>query len=560
MIACPGDGTLTRLLEEQLDGDELNSLIAHVESCSFCQERLKELTSDGSLHPEGGRWELDRESPSTNAWLTHIPSADSPAARLRASRRPGGSSEALVDGGTSAPCLPEVDGYEILAELGHGGMGVVYRAHQRRLNRMVALKMIRAGSLARPEERERFGIEAEVVAKLRHPNIIQIYDIGEVGGLPYVALELLEGGSLAASLGGCPQLGRPSATMAATLARAVHAAHQAGIVHRDLKPSNVLFARDGTLKITDFGLAKHLEEDGPTETGQVLGSPCYIPPEQARGEAKDVGPAADVYALGAILYEMLTGRPPFKGTTPMETVIQVLEQEPVPPSQLQFQVPRDLETICLKCLAKPPHRRYPSAEALADDLDRYLANRPIRARRTPLWERGLKWARRRPTTSSLMAVALLIGSILSGVGLRSHAVAQLRQRERAERNASRRAEGERTLIQVSNHLLDGRSQVADEASLHELLAKVGTEPQLADLRDRATDLLEQASHRRADRESRESARQRYVEFIRRRDDTLFLDVEHTGPDAPGDVQVIRASALAALGIVAADGTRGDGWT
>jgi len=165
--------------------------------------------------------------------------------------------------------------------------------------------------------------------------------------------------------------------MVATLARAVHAAHQAGIVHRDLKPSNVLFARDGTLKITDFGLAKCLEEEGPTETGQVFGSPSYIPPEQARGDTKAVGPAADVYALGAILYELLTGRPPFKGTTPLETVLQVLHHEPVPPSRLHGHLPRDLETICLKCLAKQAHRRYPSAVALADDLECYLADRPI---------------------------------------------------------------------------------------------------------------------------------------------------------------------------------------
>ena len=287
---------------------------------------------------------------------------------------------------------PKVDGYDILTELGHGGMGVVYKANQRRLSRMVALKMIRAGSLAKPEDRARFRVEAEAVAELRHPNIIQIYDIGEVGALPFVALELLEGGSLDDLLAGTPQPGRSSATMVATLARAIHAAHQAGIIHRDLKPSNVLFAAEGTPKITDFGLAKRLDEDGYTKSGQVLGSPSYIPPEQAGGGAKKVGPAADVYALGAILYEMLTGRPPFKGTTPVETVMQVLNEDPVPPCRLQSQVPRDLETICLKCLAKEPNKRYVSAEALADDLDRYLADEPILARRTPLWERGLKWA------------------------------------------------------------------------------------------------------------------------------------------------------------------------
>ena len=204
---------------------------------------------------------------------------------------------------------------------------------------------------------------------------------------------------------GRPSLGSASAKLSATLARAIHAAHQAGIIHRDLKPSNVMFAADGTPKITDFGLAKRLEEEGYTETGQVLGSPSYIPPEQARGQAKEVGPTADVYALGAILYEMLTGRPPFKGRTPVETVMQVLNEDPVAPSHLESQVPRDLETICLKCLAKEPSKRYPSALALANDLDRYLADRPIQARRTPLLERGLKWVRRRPAMSSLLAVA-----------------------------------------------------------------------------------------------------------------------------------------------------------
>src|SRR5262245_13363816 len=560
MIVCSDDGMLTRLLEEQLDGDELSSLVAHVESCPSCQERLRELTSDGSLALERGPWDCDRDSLSTDPWLNPHPSSGSSAARILVPLREGGASGALDGGRNLVPGFPEVEGSAILEELGHGGMGVVYKARQRRLRRLVALKMIRAGSLARPEDRARFRIEAEAVAKLRHPNIIQIYDIGEVGCLPFVALELLEGGGLDASLGGTPQPGRFSASMVATLARAVHEAHRAGIVHRDLKPSNVLFARDGTPKITDFGLAKSLEEAGPTETGQVLGSPSYIPPEQARGDAKDVGPAADVYALGAILYEPLAGRPPSDGAPPLETVLQVLNQEPVPPSRLQCQVPRDLETICLKCLAKQPHRRYLSAEALADDLDRYLADRPIRARRTPLWERGLKWARRRPTFSCLMVVALLIGSILSGAGLRYHAVAQERARKRAERVAEMRHEGQRPLIEVRDHLLHDRYTDEDDASLHELRAKAGPESQLADLRDRATDLLEQARCRRADRESSESARQRCREFSRRRDDALFQDVELTGSDSSGDVQRIRESATFALALFAADGAQGDGWT
>jgi tetratricopeptide (TPR) repeat protein/tRNA A-37 threonylcarbamoyl transferase component Bud32 len=553
MIACPSVGILTRLLEEELEDDELTSMFAHVESCSSCQERLKELTSDGSLVRHEGSWNLDRDRSSTDRRLTAVAFSDGAAHR----DREGDAAAVLGHGDGLDRGFPEVDGYDILEELGHGGMGVVYKARHRRLRRLVALKMIRAGSLAMPEDRARFRIEAEAVARLRHPNIIQIYDIGEAGGLPFVALELLEGGGLDAALRGTPQPARRSASMVATLARAVHAAHQAGIVHRDLKPSNVLFARDGTLKITDFGLARCLEEDGPTETGQVLGSPSYIPPEQARGEGKGAGPAADVYALGAILYELISGRPPFKGTSPLETILQVISQEPVPPSRLQFQVPRDLETICLTCLAKEAPRRYPSAEALADDLDRYLADRPIRARRTPVWQRALKWARRRPAYCSLVAIAVLVASISTAAGLRYCAVMRDRERKRTEYLAEVRDAVERALINVDKHRLDGRYSDDDDASLRELRAKVGSEPQLADLRDRATDLLEQSRRRRADRELVESNTKRYAEFLRRRDETLFLDAGLAGAGSPGDVQTIRDSARAALDLFAARDARGE---
>ena len=388
MIGCSSNEMLSRLLEDQLDQEEHASIVEHVETCLSCQERLKDLTNDDS---ELDGWGSFEES-NTDPWLAkdHPHSGAHPATPFFPTG-PERTYQRFVEETVEAN-YPDVDGYDIFSELGHGGMGVVYKARQRRLSRMVALKMIRAGSLAKSEDRARFRVEAEAVAELRHPNIIQIYDIGEVGSLPFVALELLEGGSLDDRLAGTPQPGRASATMIATLARAIHAAHQAGIIHRDLKPSNILFATEGTPKITDFGLAKRLEDDGFTKSGQVLGSPSYIPPEQAEGGAKKVGPAADVYALGAILYEMLTGRPPFKGTTPVETVMQVINEDPVPPCRLQSQVPRDLETICLKCLAKEPNKRYAKADALADDLDRYLADEPILARRTPVWERGLKWA------------------------------------------------------------------------------------------------------------------------------------------------------------------------
>src|SRR6516162_2104848 len=268
--------------------------------------------------------------------------------------------------------LPQVPGYEVESVLGRGGMGVVYRARHLRLGRLVALKMTLAGTHAGPVERERFRREAEAVAALRHPNLVQVYDAGDWAGRPYFTMELIEGGSLAQRLAGTPQPAREAAALLATLAEAIHAAHQGGIVHRDLKPANILFTPDATPKVTDFGLARRLEGGaGITLSGVPMGTPSYMAPEQAQGQSRAVSPAVDVYALGAILYELLTGRSPFRAETPVETVLQVIDQEPVPPARLNAAVPRDLETVCLKCLQKEPHRRYASAAALADDLKRF---------------------------------------------------------------------------------------------------------------------------------------------------------------------------------------------
>ncbi len=283
--------------------------------------------------------------------------------------------------GSGAPSEPP--DYEICGELGRGGMGVVYKARHRRLNRLVALKMIR-GAYVDDVQIARFKIEAEAVAALRHPNILQIYDIGEYKGSPYVALELLEGGSLLDKMRGSVVPPKQAAEWMVPMVMAMDAAHKVGILHRDLKSANILFSADGIPKITDFGLAKRLEDDeGQTHTGQVMGTPSYMAPEQARGDTKLAGPPADIYALGAMLYEMLTGRPPFKGVSAMDTMKQVLEQEPVSPSRMQFHIPRDLETICMKCLQKEPKKRYATAREMADDLSRYLRGEPIKARRTP---------------------------------------------------------------------------------------------------------------------------------------------------------------------------------
>ena len=304
---------------------------------------------------------------------------------------------------------PVVPGFEILEELGRGGMGVVYKARQINLNRLVALKMILAGAHAGPVARARFHREAQAVASLQHSDIVQIHDVGETSGLPYFCLEFIDGGSLATRIGGRPQHIRQAAATISILARAIDAAHCQGIVHRDLKPANILLTADGRPKITDFGLAKRLGDDTDrTRTGNIVGTPDYMAPEQVRGEADLAGPKVDQHALGSILYELLTGHPPFLGSTPSDTIEQVRTQEPVPPSRLRPNIPRDLEKICLKCLQKEPHRRYPDALALAEDLDRFLEGRPVLARRISAIEHLGRRCRRNPCVASLVAAVLVL--------------------------------------------------------------------------------------------------------------------------------------------------------
>jgi serine/threonine-protein kinase len=323
--------------------------------------------------------------------------------------------------------LPDVAGYHVQGVLGHGGMGIVYQARHLKLNRLVALKMLLAGAYAGKQDLARFIREAEAVAALRHSNIVQVYEVGEVEGLPFFTMEFVEGGSLAVKLAGQPQPARQAAELVATLASAVRFAHASGIIHRDLKPSNILLTADGTPKITDFGLARRVE-GGPefTVSGVRVGTPSYMAPEQALGKASAIGLPVDIYALGAILYELLTGRPPFKGETAAETERQVITEEPVPPSRLNARVPRDLETICLKCLHKVPARRYAAAQDLAEDLRCFVEGRPIRARPVGAAERALKWARRRP------AAALLLAALLVIVGAATGAALWLRQQQAAQ--------------------------------------------------------------------------------------------------------------------------------
>ena len=338
-------------------------------------------------------------------------------------------------------------GYEVLAEIGHGGMGVVYRARQIGLNRLVALKMVRGAEYASSEVLARFRAEAEVVARLHHPQIVQIYDYGEHDGMPYLALELVEGGTLAARLDGTPWPARKAAGLIQTLAQAVEFAHHRGVIHRDLKPANVLLCTDGNgVKIADFGLAKAFRENssGQTQSGALLGTPSYMAPEQAAGRAQQIGPAADVYALGAILYELLTGRPPFRGETPIETLQQVLTSEPVSISLIAPRMPRDLATICSKCLSREVARRYFSAAELADDIARFLADQPIRARPTSRAEHAWRWCRRNPALAgALGAVAVLLFCVATiSTWYSTQLRAQLnktQQAEKAERESNQTA-------------------------------------------------------------------------------------------------------------------------
>jgi tetratricopeptide (TPR) repeat protein len=382
------------------------------------------------------------ESPDAASYRDRFPGhraiIDAAFAPTRLAGRPSGSSEGTDGGGGSRDAtvhglgsdLPAAAlgpaalgalreaGYEILGELGRGGMGVVYLARKLALDRPCALKMILAGPHAGSKAAARFRAEASAVARLRHPDIVQIYHVGEADGLPYIELEYLPGGSLDRTLDGTPRPPADAARLVEILARAIAEAHRRGIVHRDLKPGNVLLDADGRPKVADFGLAKFLDsDDGLTRTRAILGSPSYMAPEQAEGDTRAVGAAADVYSLGALLYVLLCGRPPFRGASELETLQQVKTAEPVPPSRLVPGLPRDVETIALKCLNKAPSRRYASAEALAEDLRRFLAREPILARPLPPWERAWKWARRRPTAAASLAVGAAALLLLFGGGL-----------------------------------------------------------------------------------------------------------------------------------------------
>ncbi len=460
MTPCPSDEKLADLLADALSTTEQDVVARHVESCVACQAALARLT----------------EIAGTETWrraehLSPLSEAEEEIVQqlklLRRSSSPFGPDPAdtplqrELAAPTSDSRWPTVPGYAIIAELGQGGMGVVYKARHLALQRIVALKMLRNWAGAGERELARFRAEADVIARLQHPNIVQIYDVGDVGGRPYFALEYVAGGSLAQHLNGTPQSARLAAQFVEVLARAVQGAHANGVVHRDLKPGNILLipapqhaageldatlgpnalVADGGLltavpKIADFGVAKRADGEWKAQldrsltiTGDMLGTPSYMAPEQAAPSGPPVGPAADIYALGAILYELLTGRPPFKGETSLDTILQVLHSEPVAVTDLQPNVPQDLETICLKCLRKDPRNRFHTAGELADDLQSFLRGEPIKARPRGKAEKVWRWIRNHPAPSGLVAagvltpiVALIVLSLLSAQLVRSSAL------------------------------------------------------------------------------------------------------------------------------------------
>jgi serine/threonine-protein kinase len=455
------DPRMQQLLDELLD-----SRCTPEEVCGSCPELLPEVRA---------RWrQMNRVQAELDALFPPQCELDTPA--------PARASAEMA--------LPQIPGYEVEAVLGRGGMGVVFRAKHLRLNRTVALKMLLAGAYAGPHERVRFQCEAEAVAGLRHMNIVQVYDVAEHEGWPYFTMELVEGGSLAQKLTGTPQPVRQTAALLATLAEAVQVAHQGGIIHRDLKPANILLTPDGAPKISDFGLARHLEGGAArTQSGMPLGTPSYMAPEQAGGKSRAIGCASDVYALGAILYELLTGRPPFKAETAAETVLQVISQEPASPLHFNPRVPRDLETICLKCLHKDPERRYVSARALADELMRFLEGRPIQARPLGWPERLWRWARRNPATAALVTTGLVLVALALGGGW-------WLQRQQAERRAQT-ARQEGRAWQAVDAALEQAAAFRKQGHWPEALAALEAAERLLDTSTPA-DLRERVQQGRAD--------------------------------------------------------------
>ena len=515
---CPGPEALERLLDDRLGWLEEEELNRHIEVCALCRDWLDQrLAGQLPAHlarPEGGAngpGESDAASVSTDPRPSTL--LQQALTRLYDARN------TVLSG-----VFPQIDGYEIEALLGRGASGVVYRARHKRLGRTVALKLAPDGADLTESQRQRFRQEAEALAQLRHPNIVQVFDVGEAGSRPWFAMEYVHGATLAQRIDGRPQDPRSATLLVAVLARAIDCAHRAGILHRDLKPSNILLEEQSAPtapapapagatsppdapvgqesglgrrlptapKIVDFGLVRRLEPaDRLTATHEILGTPGYMAPEQSRGQPDNLGPATDVYALGAILYELLTGRPPFRRATAMETLLASSFELPVSPARLEPAVSRDLETICLRCLEKEPRLRFASAAELADELERVATHRPIVSRPPGAWGRLYRACRRNPGPSALAGlVALLLGLGACGAVLflrnevhlrqaadaarqqaeeqRADAVTQRQAAEDAQRQAElQRSRADENLRLAQLYLARSAQMLAPEANLSE---------------------------------------------------------------------------------------------
>jgi WD40 repeat protein len=431
MKPCPAVDQLRQFLADDLPTADLAAIDEHIESCPTCQATLERMSGPNGDRPGRGGVEGEAAVSGLESFWRRLENA--PPGTIGPGKLAGATTE--------APECPAIPSYEILRELGRGGMGVVYLARQIRLDRLVALKMLRTEVAGGSEQRARFGTEVEAAARLQHPNIVQIFEVGEHDGRPFFAMEWIEGSTLAATGAGPGLPVHQAAEWLLALARAVHYAHQRGVVHRDLKPANVLLRGDGVPKITDFGLAKRLDcaAGHPTQSGAILGTPSYMAPEQADARAAYIGPATDVYGLGAILYYLLTGVPPFQERTLLETLEAARTREPVPPARRRPGLARDLETICLKCLDKEPPRRYSTADAMADDLGHFLRHEPIRARPVGPLGRSGRWCRRNPALAVVSGLALALamlaigGLTAHGLAVRRHAAALFEQGRQADR-------------------------------------------------------------------------------------------------------------------------------
>jgi tetratricopeptide (TPR) repeat protein/tRNA A-37 threonylcarbamoyl transferase component Bud32 len=580
---CPDAGAVRRMLLGELAGAKAAALEEHFAQCERCLRLAEEWSEDdglalalraqADLPPDPDRAVADGLI--ERLQRQPLPAAGHPGQADKPAHDPEVTTDDSGRGNASRAEIPpepspsrpadrvgeRIAGYEILGVLGRGGMGVVYKARQEVPERVVALKMVLSGRLNDDEVR-RLRAEGEAAARLDHPGIVPVFEVGQHEGHPFFSMAYIDGKSLAYRLQKGPLPAREAAELVRAVAEAVAHAHSRGVIHRDLKPGNILIGADGRPRVSDFGLAKRVEGDSSlTTTGQILGTPSYMPPEQAQGQ-KEIGPVADVYALGAVLYALLVGRPPFQGATALETVRQVLEQEPVAPRRLNAAVPRDLETICLKSLRKEPGKRYESASALAEDLKRFLDGRPIEARPVSAWERALKWARRRPAQAALVGAVVLAvlggaaGALFYGLYQEQQATAV---RQRLERNRlvnerwtqGQAAETAGQFLQAKQHYDQALATLDADA-----------DPADADLRRRIVEgrervlrkLEEEDSRRRRELElaaQREDFQKREERFGSHRDQVLFHAVSFHDQDAASDAAVVRReapAALAALGL------------